>query len=1126
MPDPDANAKVVSEALRKALAALDADPDQFASQAAGVMLLGGRSDQATTSEVPVLVMHQSDRYLEDLSGMLSAAGVPHIPVQGSLDKPVRLLQSIYETGITNIDEFVFIQSLLHTFAALHKQPPVTVEQPQDQRRVQQFVLLSGGQLGGLLTSLSQHQFVAEAAGQVMAAVVVRAAGEGGPGTLEFAALLVHPRLDEAAVVVGTLLSFMLQYWLADDSVHSVHAGNVALAPSVVPLITFAVKDSGGRQKERQALFAAGLDLQTLVHSVMDAVQLAARRSTAQLPRPASAVDTFELGRMPSVGEDMQLDAGAGAELDAVRERCFGVISATVQAYLMEGRSEPIEDFGPSTPLMDAGLDSLDMLKMASLLGDALGVALSSTIVFDYPTIESLADYMVDLMGPGVAAAPALGSQRRRGSSLLLWGDGRGDLSSLFERARRGSLANLVGGLLAYQPRESETGQSVRQSRRSGDFSRSQTMRGGPSRGLATLTSGIPAEYRRSSSMPPRRTTSLTREPLGLGIPSSHHRRTGSGSGPSDDDKLALRGRRARTGSFLHTLAHPDQPNPRPTRRSSFVRGSMVGIAIDGRRGSVLAATMPNAIPTLQDNRLLSGAVPTRFAGILQGVHEFDAALFGISSAEAAQMDAQQRLLLESCQEVAAATSAAAAATSASAPATSPPAKGQQRAEEVGTGVWIGISYNEYAQLSAAAAAHVSTYTATGGSLSVAAGRISYIYGLNGPSLAIDTACSSGLVAVGSAHNALMLGVSPSAWAGAVNLLLSPHTHAMYAVAGMLAPDGRCKTLDASANGYVRSEAVGMLTLRALSSLASSLGSPDAHSVLVLGSAVNQDGRSSSLTAPNGPSQQLLIKTALQSSHLPPNKVNMLQMHGTGTSLGDPIEMNAAMTALLARGVDIPISLSSAKSSTGHAEPAAGVVGLACATSALEAIKSPGILHLRALNPHVESNLAAQAVKSGAQMYAPRLAAGLPAMDTRVTSGVSSFAFQGTNAHVIMEVDSNAPLRSIYSTPAQPWQRRSFWFRPLSHALLRRHVSSSIAKSGNMGVQLQMRGVFSAPALAYVWDNLVDGMAVVSPAIALEAVYAAAALLNTSTAKPALSSIVVNSTPQLGGPSTQHGTWGY
>lgn len=240
-------------------------------------------------------------------------------------------------------------------------------------------------------------------------------------------------------------------------------------------------------------------------------------------------------------------------------------------------------------------------------------------------------------------------------------------------------------------------------------------------------------------------------------------------------------------------------------------------------------------------------------------------------------------------------------------------------------VAVGIASAEYNNhIVANFTSGVSAYSATGGALSVASGRLSYTFAFKGPAISVDTACSSSLVATHVAATAVWGGSSSAALTAGIGLLLNPDPTAMFQKAGMLAPDGRCKTLDVAADGYVRGEAAGVLYFQSTTSGALSVP----VLALLCGTAVNQDGRSSSLTAPNGPSQQEVIRAAVQLSSLKPSDVSHLQMHGTGTPLGDPIEMGAA-NAVLVDGARRATALaaSTAKSWIGHTEAAAGVMGL-------------------------------------------------------------------------------------------------------------------------------------------------------------------------------------------------------
>ena len=274
----------------------------------------------------------------------------------------------------------------------------------------------------------------------------------------------------------------------------------------------------------------------------------------------------------------------------------------------------------------------------------------------------------------------------------------------------------------------------------------------------------------------------------------------------------------------------------------------------------------------------------------------------------------------------------------------------------------GVSSNDYARLAARTVRGVTAYSATGTALSVVSGRASYSMRLKGPAVTVDTACSSSLVSLHMAFTSICLGHASLAFNSGVNLTLVPETPAMFQRAGMMTPDGRCKTLDAAADGYVRAESVVTALLQGISDERIEASAPETEGgkcVLVQGTAVNQGGRSSTLTAPNGPSQQDVLRNALKSAAAAAHEVVALQMHGTGTPLGDPIEVGA-INAVLMEGAGKyrteSITLMASKSWLGHAEPAAGMVGLAHAASALGHGAALGISHLRELNPYVVSSL--------------------------------------------------------------------------------------------------------------------------------------------------------------------------
>ncbi|BCI53467.1 hypothetical protein NIIDNTM18_27450 [Mycolicibacterium litorale] len=373
-----------------------------------------------------------------------------------------------------------------------------------------------------------------------------------------------------------------------------------------------------------------------------------------------------------------------------------------------------------------------------------------------------------------------------------------------------------------------------------------------------------------------------------------------------------------------------------------------------------------------------GKICTREGGFLTGWEpdEFDAEFFGISPREAAAMDPQQRLLMEVTWE---------ALEHAGIPATT--LRGTQ------TSVYIGLTTNDYSLLFANKLRHeeIDPYVPFGNAANFAAGRLSYFLGVRGPAVVVDTACSSSLVSVHLACQSLRRRESDTALAAGVNLMLSPENSVACSRWGMLAPDGRCKTFDAGADGYVRSEGCGVVVLKRLSD---ALRDSDRVLAVVRGSAVNQDGASSGQTVPNGPAQQALLRQALAASRLGPADIDYIEAHGTGTALGDPIELDALSAVFGDRGDAAPLVLGSVKTNLGHLESGAGITGFIKTVLSVRHGYIPKHLHFRELTPHAGP---------GASQF--RIAAdGLPwpGVDRPRRAGVSSFGVSGTNAHIVIE----------------------------------------------------------------------------------------------------------------------------
>ena len=372
-----------------------------------------------------------------------------------------------------------------------------------------------------------------------------------------------------------------------------------------------------------------------------------------------------------------------------------------------------------------------------------------------------------------------------------------------------------------------------------------------------------------------------------------------------------------------------------------------------------------------------GKMYTRQGGYLRGIDGFDPHFFGIAPREVPTLDPQQRLLMEVGWE---------ALEHAGQPIDA--LFGSQ------TGVFVGISSNDYLNLQTKRGdlASLGPHVGTGNAASVAAGRLSYFLGLHGPAVSVDTACSSSVVALHLACQSLLTGESRLALAAGVNLILGPEANVVLSRARMLAPNGRCKTFDASADGFGRSEGCGVVVLKRLGD---ALADRDRVLAVIRASAVNQDGRSSGISAPNGLAQEAVIRQALARAGIAPAQVAYVEAHGTGTTLGDPIEILALANVLgEARARDQPVLVGSVKTNLGHLEAAAGIAGLIKVVLSLHHGEIPPHIHFRTPNPHIPWAELPVAI--------PTKAVPWPAIGGRRIAGLSSFGFSGTNAHVIIE----------------------------------------------------------------------------------------------------------------------------
>jgi len=376
-----------------------------------------------------------------------------------------------------------------------------------------------------------------------------------------------------------------------------------------------------------------------------------------------------------------------------------------------------------------------------------------------------------------------------------------------------------------------------------------------------------------------------------------------------------------------------------------------------------------------------GKSVTKEASFLDRIDMFDAGYFGILPREADRMDPQQRLLLEVAIE---------AIDDAGLP------HSQLRGSS--TSVFIASYHNDYAQLQLNDPVGLDARALTGILHSIVPNRLSYLLDLRGPSISVDSACSSSLAAIHLACQSLRVGETNLGIAGGVSLIVTPELMVAMSKVGFIAPDGRCKTFDALANGFGRGEGCGVVVLKRLSD---AIADNDRIHAVIRGSAVNQDGRSTLLAAPNGPAQEALIRESLQSAQLDAQRICFFEAHGTGTALGDPIEVEA-IAATIGRSdeSETPCWLGSAKANFGHLEAAAGVVGLIKSIQVLRHGVVPPQPYFTELNPHISL--------AGTRLAVPTALTPLPASAFPRCAAVSSFGVGGTNSNVIVEEAPKLP----------------------------------------------------------------------------------------------------------------------
>src|SRR3954465_3209779 len=374
----------------------------------------------------------------------------------------------------------------------------------------------------------------------------------------------------------------------------------------------------------------------------------------------------------------------------------------------------------------------------------------------------------------------------------------------------------------------------------------------------------------------------------------------------------------------------------------------------------------------------AGKMSVRWAAFIEGPDLFDPQFFGITPREAVRMDPQQRILLEVAWQ---------AMENAGRPA--------EELAGTKTGVFIGIGGTDYSKVGVPYDDYyqqIDAHLGTGNALSIAANRLSYIFDLHGPSAAVDTACSSSSLGIHLAVESLRRGESDAALAGGGNMMFTPETTIAFSKARMLSPEGVCRPFDSRANGYVRGEGCGIVLLKRLAD-----AQRDGDNILAIlrATSVNQDGRTSGISAPNSQSQMACIRQALKQASFSPEDIDYIEAHGTGTPLGDPIEMMALTQIFAGDGEQSrPVYVSSVKANVGHMETVSGVAGLIKVVLMLHHEKIIRQTHFESLNPHIKLD--------GSRLVIPTEHTAWPPSNGRRTAGISSFGFGGTKNTLIVE----------------------------------------------------------------------------------------------------------------------------
>ena len=738
---------------------------------------------------------------------------------------------------------------------------------------------------------------------------------------------------------------------------------------------------------------------------------------------------------------------------------------TVRAVVREVLGKDVD---ADAPLMEAGLDSLGAVELRSRLVQRLGgdaeTALPETLVFDYPTVRQLEARVASLAAPSAAQVSAASAPN---GALLT------QLTAMLQGA---ALAPAAQASPAHVQADSEAVRSVVAEVLGKDVDADAPLM---EAGLDSL-GAVELRSRLAQRLGGDAETALP-ETLVFDYPTVRQleARVASLAAPVTTSAAAGSSTEALLAGLTSLLASsppPKSPQPAPTVAKAQVALVGMSAVLPGGADSTgaawnIAATgtdtvseVPSArwpLPALiLDSEL---AARPRHGAFVRGAERFDHRRFSVSAAEAVTMDPQQRLVLEQGYAALHAARFDRAALLGSA-----------------TGVALGIYATSFDAVLAAGPHAQSVYAVTASALSIASGRLSYVLGLQGPCLSIDTACSASLVALHSSVGSLRTRECTTGLAAGVNLMLLPALSLSFAAAGMTSARGRSHTFDSRADGFARGEGCCAAVVV--------LGQDDERATTnVLGSSVKCDGRSASLTAPNGQAQRDLLRAALACSGVNAAQLMRIEAHGTGTPLGDPIEVGAWAGAF---GPAVGLAASSVKANSGHAETAAGLAGLLTLACGLAQGAVPPNAQLRLLNPHVGAAL------RGVACALPTSLAPLPSGER--TGGVSSFGYSGTIAHALLQ--ATAPAAPAAVAPATvAFRRRSFLWREPPHPLLQHRQTDTHAQ------QALFRSPIVGPLRLLVADHLVKGQIIFPAAGYLEMARAAFAAASPASEGAALRS---------------------